>query len=223
MSTRFLFALCLALTWVAVPVQGLCRPGVPDGYKVRLSIKTALGDQAYEWNESEMFLFRATLAFAMRRHFNVETFNVSSIIVCDETPRVSFWFVVTNPANTAELIPGQQVEEAVRKSRNRINSAFLLTDHTLQFLGIPPTLAAPVQPATQPWLIVFGVVIGVVTAGILAILISTFVQKSRKEKGIVEEEKLENVYENGFARDGPEGKAGTLNGGYTEDERHTQL
>ncbi|KAG9339506.1 hypothetical protein JZ751_023648 [Albula glossodonta] len=198
MSTRFLFALCLALTWVAVPVQGLCRPGVPDGYKVRLSIKTALGDHAV-------------------------SAIVSSIIVCDETPRVSFWFVVTNPANTAELIPGHQVEEAVRKSRNRINSAFLLTDHTLQFLGIPPTLAAPVQPATPPWLIVFGVVIGVVTAGILAILISTFVQKSRKEKGIVEEEKLENVYENGFARDGPEGKAGTRNGGYTEDERHTQL
>ncbi|KAJ8378724.1 hypothetical protein AAFF_G00237020 [Aldrovandia affinis] len=223
MSARLLFALCLALTWTSVLMQDLCTEGASDGYKVRLSIKTALGDHAYEWNESEMFLFKANLAYAMRRHFNMQTYNVSNIIVCDETPRVSFWFVVANPADTSQLIPGGEVEEAVRKSRNRINNAFLLTDQTLQFLGIAPTLATTVIPNTPPWLIAFIVVICVVSAGILALLVSTFMKKIRKEKGVLEEEKLENVYENGIPRDGPEGKAGSLNGGFMEDERHTQL
>lgn len=219
MLARLLFALCLALTHTGAQAQALCTTGAPDGYKVRLSIVTALGPKAYEWNESEMFLFRATLAFAMRRHFDAETYNVSNILVCDETPRVSFWFVVTNPTDPSQLIPGGQVELAIRKSRNRINSAFLLTDRTLQFVGIVPTLAVPQEPATPPWLIVFGVVMGVVTAGIFALLLSTFMQRIRKGKEVLEEEKLENAYENDFQ----EAKSGTPNIGFAEDERYTQL
>ncbi|XP_036396743.1 collectrin [Megalops cyprinoides] len=218
MVSRLPFLLCLLLALASALATNLCKPEADNGYKVRLSIKTALGDKAYEWNESEMFLFRATLAFAMRKHFNTETYDVSNILVCNDTPRVSFWFVVTKPENTSQLVPGAQVEVAVRKSRNRINSAFLLTDQTLQFLGIPPTLAAPYEPATPPWLIVFGVVISLVTIGILALLISTFVQKRRKGKAMPEEEKMENVYENSL-----EGKSGALNGGFVEDDKYTQL
>ncbi|XP_035248846.1 collectrin [Anguilla anguilla] len=219
MLAWLLLALCLALTHFVALTQGLCTKDAPEGYKVRLSIVTALGPEAYQWNESEMFLFRATLAFAMRRHFNVETYDIDNILVCAETPRVSFWFVVTNPLNAAQLISGEQVELAVRNSRNRINSAFLLTDKTLEFLGIPPTLAVPVEPATRPWLIVFGVVIGLVTAGILIILVSTLTKRIRNKKEVLEEETLENVYETEF----PEAKSGTPNGGFIEDERNTQL
>ncbi|XP_033864484.2 collectrin-like [Acipenser ruthenus] len=217
----------LALSLVPALALALCQPDGQDAYKVRLSIKTALGANAYEWNESEQFLFRATLAFAMRKYTGQETFNVSSVIVCDETPRVSFWFVVTNPNNTATLIPKNAVEEAVRLSRNRINSAFLLSDKTLQFLGIPPTLAPPSQPSLPVWLIVFGVVMGIVTTGILALIIIGFIQRKKKEKTIEdedEEEKQERIMENGISCETLEGKDGVNNGAYSHDEdRLTQL
>ncbi|XP_041115055.1 collectrin-like isoform X1 [Polyodon spathula] len=217
----------LALSLVPALALALCQPDGQDAYNVRLSIKTALGANAYEWSESEQFLFRATLAFAMRQYTGQETFNVSSVIVCDETPRVSFWFVVTNPSNTATLIPKNTVEAAIRLSRNRINSAFLLSDKTLQFLGIPPTLAPPSQPSLPVWLIVFGVVMGLVTVGILALIISGFIERKKKEKTIEdedEEEKQERIMENDISCQTLEGKNGVNNGAYTHDEdRLTQL
>ncbi|XP_053178293.1 collectrin [Scomber japonicus] len=221
MLEKVLLLLCLS----SALAQQLCVPDASDGYKVRLSIKTALGDKAYDWDDNEMFLFRSILAFAMRSHFKGQEFNVSNIIVCDVTPRVSFWFVVMSPDNPSVLIDKGEVEQAVRQSRFRINSAFLLTDQTLEFLGIPPTLAAPYDPATPPWLIVFGVVIGIVGAGIIALLVSSVVQKKRKknektEDDAVYEEAQVNTMENGTLH---VSQIGVYNISFSDDERLTQM
>ncbi|XP_071343144.1 collectrin isoform X1 [Trachinotus anak] len=218
MLEKIIFLLCS----LSALSEQLCAPDASDGYKVRLSIKTALGDQAYVWNKNEMFLFRATLAFAMRNQISGQDFEVSNIVVCDETPRVSFWFVVTLPANSSLLVDKEKVEEAVRKSRNRINSAFLLTDKTLEFIGIPPTLAAPVKPDTPPWLIVFGVVMGVVGAGIVFLLVSSVVQRKRRkdektdDEDIGEETRVKTV-ENGSASEG------VYNMSFSDDDRLTKM
>uniref|UniRef100_A0A673GRJ7 Si:dkey-194e6.1 n=1 Tax=Sinocyclocheilus rhinocerous TaxID=307959 RepID=A0A673GRJ7_9TELE len=125
-----------------------------DGFKVRLGIKTALGDDAYEWNESEMFLFKSTLAYAMRKQTNQDTYkNHSNILIC-----LLFMFMVTSPDDPTQLIPKEQVEQA--------------------FVGIPPTLAVPITYDTEPWLIVFGVVSGAVARGIVALLMSTVSKKT---------------------------------------------
>ncbi|XP_017574119.1 collectrin [Pygocentrus nattereri] len=198
--------------------EALCTED--DGYKVRLSIKTALGGDAYEWNESEMFFFKATLAFAMRTYSGGEQYDVSNILVCDETLRVSFVFVVTKPSNTSELVPRTEVENAIKKSRHRINSAFLLTDQTLDFVGINPTLAAPIQYDTPPWLIAFGVVMGLVCAGIVALLVSTFLNKKRSKKSADEEEAGRG---NGILCESIRGKDGLFNQGLVDDDRLTKL
>ncbi|XP_077439163.1 collectrin [Vanacampus margaritifer] len=226
MSGKVIFLLSLALS----SAQQLCAPDASNGYKVRLSIRTALGDNAYVWNPNEMFLFRATLAFAMRNHFDGEEFEVANIVVCDETLRVSFWFVVTWPNDASRLVEGGEVELAVRKSRNRINSAFLLTDRTLEFVGIAPTLSAPVLPATPPWLIAFGVVMGAVCAGFVILVVSSAVQKRRKKDENVEdvtededgdvETQSPKPLKNGSVR---QELSGVSNIAFADDERVTQM
>uniref|UniRef100_A0A8C2HYY4 Si:dkey-194e6.1 n=1 Tax=Cyprinus carpio TaxID=7962 RepID=A0A8C2HYY4_CYPCA len=204
--------------------KDLCKDS-QDGFKVRLSIKTALGDDAYEWNESEMFLFRSTLAYAMRKHTNQDTYTIDNILVCNDTQRVSFVFVVTSTDDPDQLIPKEQVELAVRQNKHRINNAFLLSDMTLEFMGIPPTLSAPIIYDTEPWLIVFGVVIGAVAVGIVALLMSTVSKKRRaKEKAAgLSEEDEGIVKENGTALSSLGRKEGVYNQAFSNDDRFTKL
>ncbi|XP_059739353.1 collectrin isoform X3 [Bos taurus] len=55
----------------------LCRPDAENAFKVRLSIRTALGDKAYAWDANEEYLFKAMVAFSMRKVPNRETTEIT--------------------------------------------------------------------------------------------------------------------------------------------------
>uniref|UniRef100_A0A8C7K1K3 Angiotensin-converting enzyme n=1 Tax=Oncorhynchus kisutch TaxID=8019 RepID=A0A8C7K1K3_ONCKI len=142
-------------------------PFSENAYKVRLSLKAAMGDKAYKWNANEMYLFKANMAYAMRQYYlevnkTAALFTTENIHTYKETARISFYFVVTDPANSAVVIPKAEVEAAIRMSRGRINDAFKLDDKTLEFEGLLATLAPPVEQPVTVWLVVFGVVMGLV-------------------------------------------------------------
>lgn len=210
MFGKIIFLLCVSFALV----EPLCKPDASISNKVRLSIKTALGDQAYLWDDTEMFFFQASMAYAMRRHLMGHQFEVSHIHVCNRTDRVSFWFVVTYPS-TGDLVSKANVEQAIRKSRDRINSAFLLTDETLEFLDIPPVLTPPSTPDTPPWLIVFGVVMGVVVAGIIFLIGSSMVQKKRKKK--------QKEAHNEFNEESGVANEGVYNMSFSDNEQFTRI
>ncbi|XP_006892457.1 PREDICTED: angiotensin-converting enzyme 2 [Elephantulus edwardii] len=171
-------------------------PGANQSIKVRISLKTALGDNAYKWNNNEMYFFRSSIAYAMRQYFSGKNqtilFGVEDVHIWDLKPRVSFIFAVTMP-NGSETIPKTEVENAVRMSRGRINDAFRLDDNTLEFVGIQPTLAPPYQPPVDIWLIVFGVVIGVVVIGIILLVISGIRDRRKRSRESTQENPYASV------------------------------
>uniref|UniRef100_A0A674DHS8 Angiotensin-converting enzyme n=1 Tax=Salmo trutta TaxID=8032 RepID=A0A674DHS8_SALTR len=174
------------------------KPGWRNAYKVRLSLKAAMGDKAYIWNGNEMYLFKANMAYAMRQYYlevnkTEVLFTTENIHTYKETARISFYFVVTDPANPAVVIPKAEVEAAIRLSRGRINDAFKLDDKTLEFEGLLATLAPPVEQPVTVWLVVFGVVMGLVVCMGCYLIISGF--RDRKKKCAAKaEENAENPY-----------------------------
>ncbi|XP_053243142.1 angiotensin-converting enzyme 2 [Podarcis raffonei] len=156
--------------------------------KVRISLKAALGSNAYPWNDNEMYLFKATIAYAMRKYFldyqnESIAFQSMNVHVGDVTPRISFVFTVSMPnngTNVTDFVPKSQVEAAIRLSRGRINEAFQLDDQTLEFVGIPPTLATPYEPPVTIWLIIFGVIMGLVVVGVITLIITG--QRDRRKR-----------------------------------------
>ncbi|XP_075054304.1 collectrin [Mixophyes fleayi] len=177
--------LFLIFPLLCIAYSQFCKPGAPGAFKVRFNIKKALGNRAYSWNADEEFLFKAVMAFVMKAHVN-NSIEISNILLCNVTQRVSFWFVITSPSNNSEPIEGTVVENAIRLERNRINSAFLLDDKTLEFLAIPPTLAPEAASSRPSWLIVFGVVVGVL--GIISILFVVSGIKRKMRSKIAEAE-----------------------------------
>ncbi|NXK04883.1 ACE2 enzyme, partial [Herpetotheres cachinnans] len=159
-------------------------PYSDNAIKVRISLKSALGDQAYEWDENELFLFKSSIAYAMRKYFaelkqQQVNFQLTDIHVGEQTQRVSFYLTVSMPGNISDIVPKADVEDAIRMSRARINEAFRLDDNTLEFVGILPTLATPYEPPVTIWLIIFGVVISLVVIGIIVLIITG--QRDRKK------------------------------------------
>ncbi|XP_074475581.1 angiotensin-converting enzyme 2 isoform X1 [Sebastes fasciatus] len=179
-----------------------------SGYaiKVRLSLKAAMGDSAYSWNPNELYLFKANIAYAMRQYYSQRNdtldFTAENVCVYKETPRISFFIAVTNPARPSIYIPKEDVEAAIRLCRGRINDAFQLDDKTLEFEGILATLAPPVEQPVQVWLVVFGVVMGVVVLAGVYLIVSGV--RDRKKKSAVKTV-VENPYETSI--DGQTNKA----------------
>uniref|UniRef100_A0A674DP76 Angiotensin-converting enzyme n=1 Tax=Salmo trutta TaxID=8032 RepID=A0A674DP76_SALTR len=162
------------------------KPGWRASIHLRLSLKAAMGDKAYIWNGNEMYLFKANMAYAMRQYY-LEV-NKTEVLFT-----ISFYFVVTDPANPAVVIPKAEVEAAIRLSRGRINDAFKLDDKTLEFEGLLATLAPPVEQPVTVWLVVFGVVMGLVVCMGCYLIISGF--RDRKKKCAAKaEENAENPY-----------------------------
>lgn len=171
-------------------------PYSENAIKVRLSLKTALGDNAYPWNANELYLFRASVAYALRQYYSQKNetidFTAENIVAYHETPRISFYIVATNPASPSLYIPKSELEAAIRLSRGRINDAFQLDDSTLEFVGIVPTLAAPYEQPVEVWLVVFGVVMGVVVLLGLYLIISGVRQHKKPSPDV---KAMENPYD----------------------------
>ncbi|XP_047219843.1 angiotensin-converting enzyme 2 [Girardinichthys multiradiatus] len=159
-------------------------PNAQHAIKVRISLSAAMGDNAYPWNANEMFLFKASIAYALRQYYSQKNqnllFTTEHIVTSEETPRISFYMVATHPGNPSAYIPKSDMEAAIKLSRGRINEAFQLNDLTLEFVGIQPTLAPPVNQTVEVWLVVFGVVMGIVVLLGVYLFISGI--KERKKK-----------------------------------------
>uniref|UniRef100_UPI0037E8EB63 angiotensin-converting enzyme 2 n=1 Tax=Semicossyphus pulcher TaxID=241346 RepID=UPI0037E8EB63 len=164
--------------------------------KVRLSLKAAMGDDAYTWNSNELFLFKANIAYALRQYYSqmnkTVPFTSENVITYEESPRISFYVVVTVPESPATYVSKSDLEAAIRLSRGRINNAFKLDDDTLEFVGIPPTLAPPFEQPVEVWLVVFGVVMGIVVLAGVYLVVSGV--RERKKKKVVNEI-AENPYD----------------------------
>ncbi|XP_061485415.1 angiotensin-converting enzyme 2 isoform X2 [Rhineura floridana] len=167
-------------------------PYSDNAIKVRISLKTALGSNSYKWDNNEMYLFKSTIAYAMRKYFlqvknETVAFRSTDIHVSDETARISFIFTVSMPDNVTDLVPLSEVEDAIRMSRGRINEAFKLNDQTLEFVGVPPTLAPPYESPVTVWLIVFGVIIGLVVVGAIVLIITGQRDRIKKRRAAADE------------------------------------
>ncbi|XP_061608621.1 angiotensin-converting enzyme 2 [Phyllopteryx taeniolatus] len=163
--------------------------------KVRLSLRMAMGDEAYSWNSNEQYLFRASVAYALRQYYSQKNitllFTADNVITYKQTPRISFYIVVTDPKNPSVYVPKEDVKAAIRLSRGRLNDAFQLDDKTLEFEGIPATLSPPVEQPVEVWLVVFGVIMGVVVLMGLFLIISGIRERRKKSKNMG----VENPYE----------------------------
>lgn len=72
----------------------------------------------YPWNENEMYLFKANIAYALRQYYaqrNItRSFTSDNIITTVWTPRISFYFMVRSTENPDEFIPKDVVVAAIR-------------------------------------------------------------------------------------------------------------
>lgn len=72
----------------------------------------------YPWNDNEMYLFKANVAYALRQYYaqwNIShSFTSEDVVTTPWTPRISFYLMVKNPETLNELIPKDVVVAAIR-------------------------------------------------------------------------------------------------------------
>uniref|UniRef100_A0A674DM83 Angiotensin-converting enzyme n=1 Tax=Salmo trutta TaxID=8032 RepID=A0A674DM83_SALTR len=134
----------------------------------------------YIWNGNEMYLFKANMAYAMRQYY-LEV-NKTEVLFTHHS-QLCFSLCHSLPSHSRMKM----------LSRGRINDAFKLDDKTLEFEGLLATLAPPVEQPVTVWLVVFGVVMGLVVCMGCYLIISGF--RDRKKKCAAKaEENAENPY-----------------------------
>ncbi|XP_059211362.1 angiotensin-converting enzyme 2 [Centropristis striata] len=167
-----------------------------NAIKVRISLKAAMGDNAYHWNSNELYLLKASIAYALRQYYSQKNqtlhFTAENVLAYNKTPRISYEIMVTHPDAPLIYIPKHDVEAAIRLCRGRINDAFQLDDKTLEFVGIPATLAPPVEQPVEVWLVVFGVVMGIVVLAGVYLVVSGIRDRKKKK---TEKKAVENPYD----------------------------
>ncbi|XP_029283581.1 angiotensin-converting enzyme 2 [Cottoperca gobio] len=159
-------------------------PYSENAIKVRLSLKAAMGDNSYPWNNNELYLFKANIAYALRQYYSQKNetllFTAKDVHAYKETRRISFYILVTKPANLSMYISKDDLEAAIRLSRGRINDAFQLDERTLEFEGILATLSPPVEQPVEVWMVVFGVVMGIVAVAGVFLVVSGVRERKKK-------------------------------------------
>ncbi|XP_068614895.1 angiotensin-converting enzyme 2-like [Brachionichthys hirsutus] len=163
------------------------NPYSGNAIRVRISLRAAMGENAYPWNDNEMYLFQANIAYALRQYYSQTNktllFKTENVIISNVTPRISFNILVTDPTTPSKYVPKDDVKAAIELSRSRINAAFHLSDSTLEFEDIIPTLAAPVQQPVEVWLVLFGVVMGIVLLVGIYLVVSGVRDRKKKSAG----------------------------------------
>uniref|UniRef100_A0A8C7HP41 Angiotensin-converting enzyme n=1 Tax=Oncorhynchus kisutch TaxID=8019 RepID=A0A8C7HP41_ONCKI len=152
------------------------------------------GWKAYKWNANEMYLFKANMAYAMRQYY-LEVNKTAALFTRHSLSALLLFMSVTPITfqNVYIYIVSILFIRTFLMSRGRINDAFKLDDKTLEFEGLLATLAPPVEQPVTVWLVVFGVVMGLVVCMGCYLIISGF--RDRKKKCAAKaEENAENPY-----------------------------
>ncbi|XP_078482233.1 uncharacterized protein LOC100185540 [Ciona intestinalis] len=168
-----------------------------------------------EFDLAERYLFTGVMAYSFRKYCSVmnpmdtrctaaynNTIDTANVIIGQVTKRFAMCIKVTLGGVSASP---KFIEDVVRTTQPRFNGALVLTDNTLLFQGIPPTLKPQVIPDFPTWLIPFIVFVCLVVLAAIAILSYSAYQAKHKKldekngdnESLNSESHAYEVYENG--------------------------
>nr|XP_002129052.1 collectrin [Ciona intestinalis] len=169
-----------------------------------------------EFDHAERYLFTGVMAYSFRKYCSVfnpmdtrctdaynNTIDTADVNISHVTDRFAMCVKVTLPSGVSAS--PKFIEDVVRTTQPRFNGALVLTDTTLLFQGIPPTLKPQVIPDFPTWLIPFIVFVCLVVLAAIAILSYSAYQAKHKKldekngdnESLNSENHAYEVYENG--------------------------